>query len=468
MRETFRGYYRPTNEEFTNLWKNCIFCLDANILLNIYRYSPETRAKFMRILNKVSNRTIIPHQAAKEYQNNRLNVIKEQEDAYDNIINEIQNNFSQIKKELNSFKKHPLINIKNIVDDLDKLDQSIQTNLKEKQEDHPNLFSDDPLRDEITELLKGKISDPCPSDKKEKIKEEVEYRHKNEIPPGFKDYNKDENNCGDLILWFQIVDIAKKEEKPIIFVTDEKKDDWWWKFAGKTIGPRQELVEEIYEKAKVPFYMYRTDHFIEFAEKELFKKDADPEFIEEVKDVITNDKYVNINDHIVKIIPRRESDYVPAYKSNYKTGYIPTFPHFYELQKIKDKLNEIENNESVSILDLDEIENELNSVNYKINNYIKYLQEKSDNLTKDRMKKTYELESIYNRLKNDVIDDKDLEYYFNIRINLEDEIEYLKQEVKKIKKEMYTSKERLTSLNEQLDTIRRRKYNKYEYTQPLE
>ena len=43
MRKTFPGYYRPTEAEFRRLWDKCIFVLDANVLLNLYRYSEETR-----------------------------------------------------------------------------------------------------------------------------------------------------------------------------------------------------------------------------------------------------------------------------------------------------------------------------------------------------------------------------------------------------------------------------------------
>ncbi|MGZ3645243.1 MAG: hypothetical protein ACXVCM_15485, partial [Ktedonobacteraceae bacterium] len=39
MQELFPGYYRPTKEEFSTMWQQCIFVFDANVLLNIYRYT---------------------------------------------------------------------------------------------------------------------------------------------------------------------------------------------------------------------------------------------------------------------------------------------------------------------------------------------------------------------------------------------------------------------------------------------
>ena len=291
MKEAFRGYYRPSDNEFSELWNNCIFSFDANILLNIYRYSPETRERFMQILNDVSDRIIISHQAAKEYQKNRLTVIKEQETAYDKIIDDLDDNFTKIKDNLNPYQKHPLINIKEIVNSLDNVYKTLESDLLENKKNHPNLFYKDDLRDELTNLLNNKIGNPFNADKIKEIKENGKHRYIKKMPPGYLDYKKEENQYGDLILWFQLIDIAKEKELPIIFVTDEKKADWWWKSGEKTIGPRPELIEEFYKEANVQFYMYRTDRFIKFAEKQFFPgKDADPEFIKEVKYVMRKDK----------------------------------------------------------------------------------------------------------------------------------------------------------------------------------
>ena len=448
MRETFRGYYRPTDEEFTNLWKNCIFCLDANILLNIYRYTPETREKFMQILKEVSNRIIIPHQAAEEYQNNRLTVIKEQEDAYDKIINKLQTNFAQIEKSLNAFKKHPLINVKNIVNDLDSAYNSIQSDLKEKQKNHPNLFDKDDLRDEITDLLEGKISNPCPHNKMNEVKGQVEYRYKNKIPPGYKDYTKEENNWGDLILWFQILKIAKEKKLPIIFVTDDKKDDWWWIFKGKTIGPRQELIEEMYKNANVQFYMYKTDQFIEFAEKELFEQNADPKFIKEVQDVLFEDKNLNGNDKldIVKMLPRK-SDYI---------SYSPFEFKPYEMKKIIDKLTDIENGKPITSWDFKKIEDELKSVNLEFELYEKRMQKNHNILEDQQLDKYYNLELVKEMLRENDLSNDEIDYYTNKKIILQNNVESLEKELEDSQEMIYKSKKSLNGLNDFLYDIKRK------------
>ncbi|MEQ8996136.1 MAG: PIN-like domain-containing protein [Coleofasciculus sp. B1-GNL1-01] len=53
MRDLFPGYYQPTPEEFETLWQEAIFSFDANILLNIYRYSAETRERLFEIIERL-------------------------------------------------------------------------------------------------------------------------------------------------------------------------------------------------------------------------------------------------------------------------------------------------------------------------------------------------------------------------------------------------------------------------------
>ncbi|MGE0024579.1 MAG: PIN-like domain-containing protein, partial [Hyphomicrobium sp.] len=82
MKDKFPGYYRPSEEEFAILWKECIFALDANVLLNLYRYPQTARDELLKIISRDPERFWIPHQAALEFQRNRLSVIAEQKNKF--------------------------------------------------------------------------------------------------------------------------------------------------------------------------------------------------------------------------------------------------------------------------------------------------------------------------------------------------------------------------------------------------
>jgi hypothetical protein len=158
------------------------------------------------------------------------------------------------------------------------------------KDNHPNLMNEDPLLDAITNLFKGKVGESYFPDRLDEIIKEGEGRFEKRIPPGYRDQKKDKRNedsirrFGDLLLWFQIIDNAAKNKKPVIFVTDNKKDDWWKRFEGETVGPRPELIHEMLEKAQVDFYMYKGDRFIRFAQ-EYLKQELDKDAIEEMKQI---------------------------------------------------------------------------------------------------------------------------------------------------------------------------------------
>jgi hypothetical protein len=76
MRERFRGFYPPTAEELEELWSSGSIILDTNALLNLYRYSSETRTDFLSVLSAVQERLWIPEQVGKEFHANRLGVIE--------------------------------------------------------------------------------------------------------------------------------------------------------------------------------------------------------------------------------------------------------------------------------------------------------------------------------------------------------------------------------------------------------
>ena len=285
MRKTFPGYYRPNNDDFSNLWKKCIFVFDASVLLNIYRYTPATRDGFIDILDKISDRLWIPHQAALEYQKNRLDVINQQLSAYEKIQESLDSNKAKILNNLKTFSMHPYIIVAQLSENIESAFAEINKELSNKKETHPNLLDEDDLRETITNLLEGKVGTAFSHDELKKIYKEGKERYEQNIPPGYKDQKKEGmKKFGDLILWCQIINFTKSKQKPVILIIDDKKDDWWLKFNGKIISPHPDLINEMFSKASVKFYMYQSSQFMEHA-KVYLKSHISKDSIDEVRDI---------------------------------------------------------------------------------------------------------------------------------------------------------------------------------------
>src|ERR1700736_803801 len=99
MRDLFPGFYNRTEEELSKLWQEGIFVFDANMLLNVYRYTQKTRNRYFEILEllRKRNQLWIPYQAAHEYQDRRLDVIQGQLDAYTNVFNVLQTTIQKLE-----------------------------------------------------------------------------------------------------------------------------------------------------------------------------------------------------------------------------------------------------------------------------------------------------------------------------------------------------------------------------------
>ena len=387
MRNTFRGFYPPTQEEFSDLWGNCLFVLDANVLLNIYRFTPSTQEDFIRVLKKISDRLWVPYQAALEYQMNRLNVINQQVKAYDIIQESLSQNKNKIISDLNLYKKHPYMQIASIVEKIEGIYSEINEDLTLNKQEHPNLIDDDKLGATITNLLDGRIGPVYPPEKLEKIYILGKHRYDNKIPPGFKDSKKENNEqYGDLILWCQIVSHAKSTNKPIILITDDSKDDWWRKSNGKIIGPHPELVNEMLSVTGQNFYMYQTENFLEYA-NEYIQSSIKPETINEVreiKDFITDlealealgfEEEVEISDLNKFIAEKENSRCIDFTKKNWEDKFtkLINFHDFTEMEKQHEYIQSLDDKKMKKLIEYLQ-NNEIIS-----NDYLDYIIHKKQN-----------------------------------------------------------------------------------------
>ncbi|WP_318508249.1 PIN-like domain-containing protein [Photobacterium leiognathi] len=104
MKSNFKSFYKPQDEDLTELWEKAIFVFDTNILTNLYRYQSDTTMDFLNTLEKIQNRVWIPHHVALEYQRNRLGVIEEQHNKFAETKSTINNMVNELQKKLDNLQ----------------------------------------------------------------------------------------------------------------------------------------------------------------------------------------------------------------------------------------------------------------------------------------------------------------------------------------------------------------------------
>jgi hypothetical protein len=285
MLKQFAEHYRPSDEDFLALWQDAIFSFDANVLLDIYRFSLQSRDELLNLMTEYRERIWIPHQAAYEFHDNRLTVIDEVHKTSDSLLQGIQNLLKLINDDC---KQHPYLTTELVSELKPNLEMGL-SKISAAKTQHPDLISDDSLGRRIAQILDGRVGSPYSAKQRKALNEEIDRRYAEEIPPGYLDVKKKskEGARGDAIVWLQMINYAKTQNKSIIFVTRDSKDDWWLRHAGKTLQPRPELRREFTEKTGHTFYAYTTSRFIQLANENLGKKISEA-FIAEAEQLADN------------------------------------------------------------------------------------------------------------------------------------------------------------------------------------
>lgn len=265
MRDEFPEYYGPDQSEVVALYREADIILDANILLGLYRRDTAQREEIFDVLERVHDRLWVPHQAAREYQENRLNTIKivtsflrrlrkTISDAYEEGVNQVraQSSLRDFKESLESLLQKSAEEADTAIDRLAK-----QYGLP------PATLTSDDLRDRLDALLHGRVGSAPSDEVLARRLDEARRRADAGIPPGYADRAKSgDHGYGDYLLWAEVLERAGGRDVPVIFVTDDSKEDWWIIVEGLCLGPRIELVREFTAVCERRYHQVRLDTFL--------------------------------------------------------------------------------------------------------------------------------------------------------------------------------------------------------------
>ena len=286
MRNKFPGYYRPTEDEFKDLWENGLFVFDTNVLLDLFRYSDETVNALIDNISNLGMRVWIPYRVSLEYHRNLNEVISSQINSYKRTIETLE----EFKKQLDAKRSHPFLDNK-LHDEIRAFCEKFDSVLSDKKDEVELLITENLIKEKISSLLDDKVGDGFEKAKIEEICSDGVKRYADKCPPGYMDCKGKQGieMYGDLVIWNEIIEKSKAENSNIILITGDVKEDWFLKHSGKTLGPRPELIHEFRTETNKLFYAYPTNQFLEFSNK-YFKSNIDKQVIDEVEKVIVTEQ----------------------------------------------------------------------------------------------------------------------------------------------------------------------------------
>lgn len=262
MRTRFSHYHKPTPELQERLWNEATIVLDANVVLDIYRYPTKTAALYLEHLQHFRQRLWLPHQVAFEFYENRHTVRAAATKAHSDRIKELKDLSQKIGVLREQSPRKSTLDVGTGMSEIqEKLDAVISTLQDELGiiRARTGVNAPDTLLDEIASLFGDNVGpEPSSSELEEMLKSGKERFDKN-VPPGYKDADSkpDGEQYGDYVLWRQTMNRAKESDTDVIFATGDTKSDWFLQLPNKDIvGPRPELLKEFSDQTghQIIFY----------------------------------------------------------------------------------------------------------------------------------------------------------------------------------------------------------------------
>ena len=196
LRDLFPGHFQPTESDYESLWNEALIVLDANVLLDLYRLSPESRDSYLQILSELQDRLWIPYQAAAEFLKNRLATISVQRAAFD----ETEKKFADLTN------TPPFVRSPDFREQLREAIKPAQEIVQAAKEAYAAVTGDsykygDDLLARIEGLVAARIGAPLEDSRLAEIYRLGKERYTREIPPGYSDIKKPEpERYGDLVI----------------------------------------------------------------------------------------------------------------------------------------------------------------------------------------------------------------------------------------------------------------------------
>lgn len=266
--DDFRGYRVPSEAELDGALQSATVVVDANVLLNLYRYNEATRDDLLGVLRRLDDRLWVPHQVAREFWRNRLAVLTsrgsgseqalyafaKQQRATVDAIHQWAKSTAAVARERDAW-------IQRVEDLYAELAETVEAHTPPAVRVAGGAM-DEPVLQALESLLDGRVG-PAPAEPEwQKAVAEGKARVGRQEPPGYLDADKadtdlPEGSAGDYLVWRQAIDEVSRRGGDLLMVTGDEKQDWWWRHRSEFIGPRQELVGELANECSVQLFMMR-------------------------------------------------------------------------------------------------------------------------------------------------------------------------------------------------------------------
>jgi hypothetical protein len=261
----FVGFKIASSEELDSALREAVVAVDANLLLDLYRFRPQTSRDLIKTLKSLNDRLVVPHQALREFWRRRQRSQDSPRGATKMATDALEKSDRSIRNTLVAWAQAVGVDhdeLSNFTARVDGFVKNLRDELQRVLEDTDAERGMDPILAQLEEILEGRITSPLDQKEWSECIAEANRRIEDKVPPGYMDAGKrdsdlPEGGAGDYLVWYQATRHAKEQGRDLLIVTRDRKEDWWWRQQSDFIGPRPELTLEYHELTGRRLFMLR-------------------------------------------------------------------------------------------------------------------------------------------------------------------------------------------------------------------
>lgn len=259
MKKLYPGYYPYTNEQIKEFIKEANIVFGASVLLDLFRIS-HSRLFLDLIDTKISKERLwLPYDTVWLYHNRLVSVIEEQiEDG-----NNASKHLNAFKESINNKYGHPYIT-QDLMTKFDKFISEAEAALESDRKFLLSCLLNNDIKNKISKLFHNRIGTEYDATRMMQVFDESKKRNEEQIPPcmTFSSSTNPRIKHNRYVVWKQIQQYAKSENKPILIVLNRITPNWFFIYKDKVVTPHQALINEFKQETGQNVYILSVHDFL--------------------------------------------------------------------------------------------------------------------------------------------------------------------------------------------------------------
>jgi hypothetical protein len=261
----FVGYKIASSAELDAALREAVVAVDANVLLDLYRFRPQTSRDLIKTLRSLGDRLVVPHQALREFWRRRQRSQDSPGAATRTATEALDKSGRSIRDALDRWARAVGVDDDEVSDFIAPVNDALgalKGELQNVLQDASAQGGQDPILEQLEEILAGRVTSSLGPEEQAECVAEASRRIEAKEPPGYKDAEKQdgglpEGGAGDYLVWYEATRYAKEQARDLLIVTSDQKEDWWWRQNTDFIGPRPELTLQYHQLAGRRLFLMR-------------------------------------------------------------------------------------------------------------------------------------------------------------------------------------------------------------------